>query len=263
MSCIALGTVQFGMNYGVSNKTGQVSVSEVEKILDFCRNNGINILDTAQGYGESEKVLSRFDLRSFKIVTKLIGEARLEDSLENLKAEHIYALMFHRENECNDKTWKIYEGYKDQGLVSKIGVSVYTPEILKKILERYPIEIVQLPMNILDQRFVPYLSELKEKGIEIHVRSSFLQGLLLMDSVPEYFNPIKDILSAIPYPRLEHSLNFVRKQKIDNIVVGVTRLKDLVEIKEAYSSDLSGYNYEEFALNDEKYVNPANWRLVK
>lgn len=263
MSKIALGTVQFGMNYGVSNKTGQVSVEEIEKILAFCKSNGIDVLDTAQGYGESEKVLGKFELKFFKVITKLIGDARLEYSLENLNMDKIYALMFHRENECNDKTWKIYEGYKDQGLVSKIGVSVYTPKILIKLLERYPIEIVQVPMNILDQRFIPYLPMLKEKGIEIHTRSTFLQGLLLMDSIPEYFNPVMNIISEIPHPRLEHSLNFVKKQMIDKVVVGVTRPEELTAIYKAYSIDLNGYKYESFAINDENYINPANWRFLK
>ena len=65
MSKIALGTVQFGLNYGISNTNGQVPPEEIARILDYCKLNGIDTLDTAQGYGESEKVLSQFDLSSF------------------------------------------------------------------------------------------------------------------------------------------------------------------------------------------------------
>ena len=119
MSKIALGTVQFGMDYGISNKTGQVSSEEIENILGYCKENGIDTLDTAQGYGESEKVLGQFNLSSFKVITKLIGNAKLETSLENLKVQNVYGLMFHRENECNDETWKQFESYKAQGLVKK------------------------------------------------------------------------------------------------------------------------------------------------
>ena len=265
MSKIALGTVQFGMNYGISNTTGQVPSAEISKILDYCKANGIDTLDTAQGYGESEKVLSQFDLSSFKIITKLIGDVRLETSLENLKIQSVYGLMFHRENECNDKTWKLFELYKAQGLVKKIGLSVYTPNILENLIERYPIEIVQFPMNILDQSFVPLLPKLKAKKIEIHTRSTFLQGLLLMDKIPEYFTPVKDKIESVPKPRLEQTLNFVKQQKdVDKMVLGVTRLQDLQEIVEAYSkNNIAETDYSKYAVTDEKYINPSLWQVNK
>ena len=264
MSKIALGTVQFGMNYGISNTTGQVTSDEIAKILDYCKTNEIDTLDTAQGYGESEKVLSQFDLSDFKIITKLIGDARLETSLENLKLSSVYGLMFHRENECNDKTWEQFESYKEQGLVKKIGVSVYTPNVLESLIERYPIEIVQFPMNILDQSFVPLIPKLKEKNIEIHTRSTFLQGLLLMEQIPEYFTPVKEKINSVPKPRLEHTLNFGKQQKaVDKMVLGVTRLKDLQEIVEAYSKELPETDYSQYVITDEKYINPSVWQVKK
>lgn len=264
MSKIALGTVQFGMNYGISNTTGQVTSDEIAKILEYCKSYDIDTLDTAQGYGESEKVLSQFDLSSFKVITKLIGDARLETSLENLKVSCVYGLMFHRENECNDKTWKQFEEYKAQGLVKKIGVSVYTPKTLESLIERYPIEIVQFPLNILDQSFVPLLPKLKAKNIEVHTRSTFLQGLLLMEQIPVYFNPVKDIINSIPKPRLEHTLNFGKQQKdVDKMVLGVTRLQDLQEIVEAYSKAVSESDYSQYVITDEKYINPSLWQVKK
>lgn len=264
MSKIALGTVQFGMNYGISNTTGQVTSDEIARILDYCKSNDIDTLDTAQGYGESEKVLSQFDLSSFKIITKLIGNARLETSLENLKLQKVYALMFHRENECDDKTWRQFEEYKNQGLVQKIGVSVYTPKVLESLIERYPIEIVQFPMNILDQSFVPLLPKLKAKNIEIHTRSTFLQGLLLMDEIPEYFNPVKDKIISVPKPRLEHTINFCKQQKgVDKMILGVTRLQDLQEIVDAYLKVIPKIDYSNYMITDEKYINPALWQIKK
>lgn len=264
MSKIALGTVQFGMNYGISNTTGQVSFDEIEKILDFCKSHDIDTLDTAQGYGESEKVLGQFELSPFKVITKLIGAARLETSLENLKLDSVYGLMFHRENECNDQTWKQFESYKAQGMVKKIGVSVYSPDVLADLINRYPIEIVQFPMNILDQRFIPLLRKLKESGIEVHTRSTFLQGLLLMESIPEYFLPVSDIIKAIPYPRLEYALAFGKEQdKVDRMVLGVTKLQDLKEIFDAYNKKVDKINYSQYAITDEKYINPSMWKVKK
>ena len=260
MSKIALGTVQFGMDYGISNTTGQVSLDEIAKILDFCKSNDIDTLDTAQGYGESEKVLGRFDLSYFKIITKLFGDANLETSLENLNLSSVYGLMFHRENECNDISWKKYEAYKAQGLVKKIGVSVYSPKVLEDLIDRYPVEIVQFPMNILDQTFVPLLPKLSAKGVEIYTRSTFLQGLLLMDDIPEYFVPIKEKLQSVPKPRLEHALNFCKKQEaVHKIVLGVTGVQDLQEIVEAYTQKLPETDYGRYAISDSRYINPSLW----
>ena len=259
---LCLGTVQFGMNYGISNASGKVSPEEISKILDFCKDSGIDTLDTAQEYGESEKVLGQFDLSFFKVITKIIGNDRLETSLERLKLSSVYALMFHRENECTDVTWKQFEDYKSQGLVKKIGVSVYTPRVLEKLIECYPIEIVQFPMNILDQSFISLLPRLKEKNIEVYTRSAFLQGLLLMDTIPEYFMPVKEKIISIPKPRLFHAINFCKNQKeVDKIVVGVTKLQDLEEIVDAYNTSLSNTDYSSFAITDEKYINPSLWQV--
>ena len=264
MSKIALGTVQFGLNYGISNTNGQVPAEEIGKILNYCKLNGIDTLDTAQGYGESEKVLSQFDLSSFNVITKLIGDARLETSLENLKLSSVYGLMFHRENECNDETWKLFESYKGQKLVKKIGVSVYSPKVLEDLIDRYPIEIVQFPMNIVDQSFITLLPKLKEKNIEIHTRSTFLQGLLLMDEIPEYFNPVKEIISSIPKPRLEHTINFGKQQKnVDKMVLGITRLQDLIEIMDAYNTTVESIDYSKYRITEQKYINPALWQVKR
>ena len=253
MNKIALGTVQFGMNYGISHTTGQIPFDEIARILHFCNKHGIDTIDTAQGYGESEKVLGQFNLSSFKVITKLIGAARLETSLENLKLDSIYGLMLHRENECNEHTWAQFESYKTRGMVKKIGVSVYSPELLNNLIDLYPIDIVQLPMNILDQRFIPILDKLKNKGIEVHIRSLFLQGLLLMKSIAEYISEIKAKIESIPSPRLEYALALGKQHKeVDKMVLGVTRLQDLEEIYNAYKEEVNTLDFSQYAVVDDK-----------
>lgn len=262
MSKITLGTVQFGMDYGISNEQGQVRFDEVEKILAFCSSNGIDTLDTAQGYGNSEAVLGNFDLSRFKIISKIMGVGRLESSLEALNVSNIYGLMFHRENECTEEKWKLFDSYKKQGLVKKIGVSVYSPDVLLKLIENFPIDIVQFPLNILDQRFIPLLDKLKEKRIEIYTRSVFLQGLLLMENIPPYFFPIKSVLEVIPRPRLKHAINFVKGfNQIDNLVLGVTSLAELKEIFDVHNSALEKFDYSKMCIADEKYINPSFWSI--
>ncbi len=261
MSQLALGTVQFGSDYGISNQKGKVPIDEVGEILEFCKKTGIDVLDTAQGYGDSESVLGQFNLDLFKIITKLMGGSPLELSLKNLNRESVYAVLFHRENECTDESWKIFESYKSQGLAKKIGVSVYSPDVLLQLLERYPLDLVQLPMNMLDQRFVDILPELKKHKIEVHVRSAFLQGLLLMDNIPSYFDPIVSLINKLPKPRLSHALQFVSKQDISRIVVGVTSLQELQGISSSIMEPIEPCDYAQFRIDEQRFINPSLWKV--
>ena len=279
---LGLGTVQFGCNYGISNKKGQVPFDEIKKILEYAQNVGIDTLDTASLYGNSEKVLGQFNLDDFKVVTKTIkvdktlskaenlGRFRkaFHNSLKNLRCNCLYGLMFHESTDLlgvvGNDLWGLVCDFKNKGYVQKIGVSVYTPEILIEIINKCEIDIVQLPLNILDQRFVFLLKELKNKNIEIHTRSAFLQGLLLMADcdINPYFNEIRPLLSQIPEPKLNYVLQFVNNTKeVDKIIVGTTCLQDLKEIVEATKSKIKNIDYKNFKITDEKFILPQNWRL--
>jgi aryl-alcohol dehydrogenase-like predicted oxidoreductase len=257
---LCLGTVQFGINYGISNRAGKVKYNEVEKILDYCNNQKIYTIDTAQAYGESERILGHFNLSNFRVITKVVNTGKIEGSLENLKLSSLYGVLLHNENEM-DVNWQRLLFYKSQGLVDKIGVSVYSPNKLAFIIDNYNIDMVQLPLNILDQRFLPMLTKLREKKIEIFARSIFLQGLLLMDfnQISDYFNPIKPILGRLPHDRLGFALNFVKNiDEINGIVVGVTSKQELEEICTAYNKKT--FDYSEFSIDDENMINPTFWR---
>lgn len=264
MSRIAVGTVQFGIDYGVSNQHGKVSPEEVQGILEFCAKNKIETLDTAQSYGESEKVLGRYDLSKFKVITKLPENGHLEESLEKLNLDRVHAVLFHREGEVNDDSYLKLENYKKQQMTDKIGVSVYSPARLHEIINRYDIDIVQVPLNLLDRRFEPILPELKAKGIEIHSRSAFLQGLLLMEDedVPRFFEEIKPILSKIKQPKLHQAIGFVKSVSyVDKIVVGCTSVCELREIVRSYEDDSPLIDSAGLSIDDERYINPSNWMI--
>lgn len=279
---LGIGTVQFGCNYGISNKTGQVSLKEVSKILNYAQEKKIDTLDTACMYGNSEEVLGKFDLSSFKVITKTIRannretvdynvknlERNFLNSLENLRQASIYGLLFHEANDLifnlGDALWAKVEEFKRKKYVDKIGVSVYTPEQLIQIIDKFDIDIVQLPLNILDQRFVYLMKELKSKGIEIHTRSTFLQGLLLMknDEINPYFDEIKPLLNQIPEPKLSYALQYVNSlSEVDKIIVGTTSLNDLKEIVESNNKKIVDIDYNIFKIDDEKFLMPQNWRL--
>ena len=279
---IGLGTVQFGCNYGISNKKGQVAFDEIAKILDYARETGIDTIDTARLYGTSEEVLGQFDLSAFKVVTKTIkvdktlnGNENIEhfrnafyQSQKNLGYINLYGLLFHEANDLiginGGELWDLITDFKEKGYVQKVGVSVYTPEQLIKIIDNYQIDIVQLPLNILDQRFVYLLRKLKDKDIEIHTRSTFLQGLLLIRDyeINPYFEEIKTILKSIPEPRLAHALQFVNNLKeVDKIIVGTTCIEDLEGIISNIKQKIMPIDYNRFIIKDEKYILPQNWKL--
>lgn len=279
---LGLGTVQFGLDYGVSNSKGKVSIEAVAEILDFAKENKITTLDTASLYGCSEEVLGKFDLGDFDVVTKTIKIDRTIDKQENFEKFReafyssqkklgyiqLHGLMFHEADDLLSgqglSLWDLMDDFKQKEYVRKIGVSVYNPKQLEEILKLVDIDIVQLPLNILDQRFLPVLPELKKRNIEIHTRSTFLQGLLLMDTcqLNPYFEPIKYILQKLPQNKLETSLGFVKNiREVDKIIVGVTSKNELQEICSQYNKNTEGIDFSQFKINDEKFINPAKWEL--
>lgn len=288
---IGLGTVQFGLKYGISNSRGKTDVSEVKLILEYAEKRGIRFLDTASTYGDSEECLGEA-LRltgPFSIVTKtppvqneIIGQEALKSideafaaSLKRLGVEKVYCLMVHHAKDFlldgSDSLFERLQGYVTEGLIGKIGVSVYDPESLRLILERYPIDLVQLPINVFDQRFLEdnYLSELKKSGIEIHARSIFLQGLLLMQALPGYFAPIKGHfddymrrLEARDISPLEAAAGFVNAiDEIDVMLCGVNDLSQLREIVTAADTHIDKKDFACFAVRDETMINPVFWKL--
>lgn len=291
---LGLGTVQFGMDYGMSNPQGKTPPAEVDRILRLAADNGVQVLDTAAVYGDSEVVLGKLlaSDHDFRIVTKTpsfktptINAAdviHLRDtfyrSLENLRQRNVYGLLAHHADDLLVPGGeRIFEGMRrllEEGLVRKIGVSVYSGQQIDRILELYTPDIVQLPLNLLDQRLLEsgHLEKLKSRGVEIHARSVFLQGLLLIepDQVPPYFSPIGDklecyarFLEVNKLSRLQATLAFAAKQRdVDVVLVGVTSAAELRDILSALDA-VSGIDLDMSALKvaDERMVNPSLWKL--
>ena len=286
---LGLGTVQFGLDYGITNASGQVTLEEAERILALCAKSHIDLFDTAAAYGDSERVLGQllpttFKDKSEQVVTKLppceqldLGEIdRLfRQSLKNLKRERIYGLMLHYGADLlapqGKEIYNKLQEFQSEGRVEKIGVSVYEPEITEDIFERYDLDLVQLPLNVLDQRFITsgVLAKLKAKGVEVHVRSAFLQGLLLMEfeALPDYFRQFNTEL--VPYfeargaEPLVPAIQFIKRLGlVDQLIVGVTNQMELAQILNAYNQDnnpISQLDVSRFACSDERLILPTNW----
>ncbi len=287
---LALGTVQFGLDYGVSNRAGITPLAEVRSILNVARQSGIRVLDTAASYGISEEVLGSV-LRgegSFRIVTKTPGLANapvesrrgaLRDafarSLARLGVSEVYGLLMHEAEDLlhadGDALFDELQRLKRQGLVQRIGASVYTGAQIDRLMERFALDLVQLPLSVLDQRLIRsgHLTKLKGAGVEVHARSVFLQGLLLME--PDHL-PVA-LRTAAPLLRryrawlsernldvLSGAIGFVSAlDEVDSIVVGVNNASHLKDIVAKSRTVIDRNACGDFAIEDPAIVNPALW----
>ncbi len=290
---LVLGTAQLGMNYGIANKTGKPDLATVRDIVLEAWEGGIRYFDTAQAYGESEcvlgKVLSDLGIgNKAHIITKLSpdidhgNKKQLEDalsqSLENLKCDHIYGLMLHRENFLD----LLEEGLADSvatflnhGLVKNIGVSVYSPIKAKAALETPIIRMIQVPANMCDHRFheADIFDLAKKKPATMFIRSVFLQGLLLMDKnkiskVMQFAAPVIDKVEQLSFEfnlsRQELALSYVR-QKYPHafVIVGAETRQQLASNLSAWKSNKSPLVTtrvdEIFSEIDERIINPTLW----
>ena len=175
MDKIVIGTVQFGMNYGINNQIGIPSNKEISNILKYAYKQGIDTLDTAISYGSSEEKIGQLKDDIFKIITKFSGvsnydklENKLIISLSKLKTEKLYGFIFHDASELvdNPKIWNYLEKLKSKNKIEKIGFSMYDQNQLNAILDHGIIpDLVQLPYSILDRRLENSLKTLKTLGV--------------------------------------------------------------------------------------------------
>ena len=283
MSSLALGTVQFGLDYGINNERGKVPFAEVQAILDTAVAAGIDTLDTAKAYGDSEVVLGRAKVAGrFRLVTKLpaadVGDVKsaIEDSLAKLGASSLYACMFHSYSsyEKQPELLASLTRCKEEGLAEKIGFSLYRPEEATALLDAgTSLDIVQVPYNLLDRRFESVFPRLHEAGVEIHVRSVFLQGLFFMDleTLHPRFSIVREKLLAIQAASMDGPgiqalcLAFSgSRPEIERVVIGVDSLVDLEQNIEAFKrrreSEPELDNLDWVACDDESVILPYNWK---
>lgn len=284
---LALGTVQFGLSYGIANQSGQVTSEEAHRILTLASDNGIDVIDTAIAYGDSERILGELGVDSFRIVTKLPIvpqgltnvdawiDHQIKGSLARLGGDSVYGLLLHRsENLLGNRGKQVIESLgrlKSSGLVQKIGVSIYDPSELDLVTQVTSIDIVQAPLSLVDRRLVSsgWLTRLSKLGVEVHTRSTFLQGLLLMSrcEIPQKFERWSKIWDAWHAGLNKHQttpaaicLGYpLSLSEIDRVVVGVDtaqQLKDLIEIT---MKPTAVNDWSMLESQDEQLVNPFRW----
>jgi aryl-alcohol dehydrogenase-like predicted oxidoreductase len=290
MNKIAIGTAQFGMNYGIANKLGQVNRQDARAILDLARQSGLDMLDTAIAYGESEYCLGEIGVNDFKIVTKIptIPEnlpnvrqwilSHFEQSLKRLRLNSAYGLLLHTPQQLigpiGPSIFSTLMELKSSGCVERIGVSIYSPTELESLLKNYAIDLVQTPLNIVDRRLqtTGWLSKLKSLGIEVHTRSVFLQGLLLMqrDAIPSKFSRWSYLWDAWQTSLLQRNTTALAAclsyplslPEIDRIVIGVDSSCQLQTLLTEVATLAAKHDWSFMACDDEDLVNPSNWNIL-
>ncbi|MFC5271738.1 aldo/keto reductase [Adhaeribacter terreus] len=283
---IALGTAQFGLNYGISNQTGQSSFDTVCEVLNKAQTLGIETLDTAAAYGNSETVLGEALTKtgtSFNIITKLSGkegsvEKTVGNSLKKLQSKSVYGCLFHDYNSWKQEPQLLNElqKLKAEGKIQKLGFSLYYPQQAEELLEKnIAFDLVQVPYSLFDQRFETVFKKLKKVGVEIHSRSVFFQGLFFLEpgKTSPYFQEILPQIAAVKAfaEKQNISLNLlllgfaVLNSAIDKIVIGVENAMQL-EQNAAFINYLPQIEklypeLQKFALEKEEFLLPFNWKL--
>ena len=289
ISKLAIGTAQYGMNYGLANKSGKISDIEMSRILINAKKNNILTIDTAKSYGDCEQKLGSQVVDEFRVMTKVSNLTQskkninafileeLKDSLEKLNLKNLDTLLLHRSFDLLDyKKNEVYQALllcKNEGLIKKIGISADNASDVEKIINIFDIDVVQFPLNIFNRELIEsgLLKVLKNKKIEVHARSIFLQGLLLMEKkdLNPYFNNWSSLFELWEdwhkknhLTKLQACLKYVFGFKeIDKYIIGIDSLDHLQEI----ITTLNSKNFKKVPIalssKEEALINPSKWKL--
>lgn len=294
---LALGTAQFGLNYGITNRAGQLSDETVQALLQGCRTLGWSLLDTAGGYGDSERRLGHFlkagPPHAWQVMTKTPASRKERFDAADLErfraAWHVsrglfgpgslHALLVHHADDLFAPGGEALHGWlcelRERREVAHIGVSVYDGAQIDALFDRFsgagrPFDIVQLPANIADQRLLagPLLDRLRDMGVQLHVRSLYLQGLLL--ATPEFVEKkfpgkgrwVRDFrlfCEQHGMSPVQGCMSFLKSNPVfDVAVVGVTSMLELGQLGQAYDS-APLLDWRAWADNDPLWVDPRRW----
>jgi len=283
---LALGTAQFGFPYGIANASGQVCLDEAAAILDQAWKAGFRVLDTAISYGESEQRLGMMGVGGWQVVSKLPGLPEpgvaigglvrewVAGSLRRLRIPRLAGVLLHRPQQLlsshGEDLYYVLAGLVQEGVVEKIGVSIYDPAELDALCTRFRFDLVQSPFNVFDQRLLKsgWLRRMHDAGIEVHTRSAFLQGLLLMtpSSRPKQFDRWRSLwdewdrwLEEQGLTPLQACLGFVLSHsEIDCVVVGVDNVRQLQDIVRATSTKPVSVP-SSLATDEAELIHPSLW----
>jgi len=293
---LCLGTAQFGMHYGVTNQMGRLKDNQIDLIIESALNNNIFYFDTANAYGNSEIILGNklINNQNIKFITKFNSgvknsfteedinklENNFEKTLKRLKTNNIDSFLMHDPNDMKKNNNHLLINWlhrlKSQGKINRVGVSIYEESDLESI-PLNEIEVIQMPISIYDQRLLKdsFINKLLEKNISIHIRSIFLQGLLLQVSKkwPKHINKSflnhhifyeKELLSK-NVSLMDAAISFIKGLNFAELVLfGVTSISEFTAIYESWNCKKSIINKLDFRLfkwDIEEDIDPRKWKI--
>lgn len=283
---IILGTVQFGLNYGINNTSGKPDQQNVNAILSAAYGAGVQCLDTAEAYGDAHVKIGNFHKENpekiFNVITKLphhIDESfdhKIEKYLQELHIVQIEALLFHSYQTYldNKSAMTLLNGYKQAGKVKQIGVSVYTNEQIEEVIKDDFVDVIQFPFNLFDNLRLRgnVITKAKTQNKKLHTRSTFLQGLFFSSLQKEnrivqalkkelqYISQLSDE-SATSIQKM--ALNYCLQQPdIDNVLIGVDNLdqlnQNLVDADGSLTADIVD-KINSIKIKNIDLLNPSLW----
>jgi aryl-alcohol dehydrogenase-like predicted oxidoreductase len=256
MNRIVLGGAQLGLPYGILNGGETLSREEVARILDTAVDRGIDSIDTAIAYGQSESIIGETSQNRFNIISKLpplpvdisnVSEwvhSQVQGSLSRLKCTSLDALLLHRPQDLTGAQGvELYAAIKSlmaEKMIDRFGVSIYSPDDLEGIIGTFDIHVVQAPLNVFDRRILGVTDQLSALNIEVHVRSIFLQGVLIASPQdrPQRFEPWSEHFALFDQwvrssgvSAMACCMGFALQQSgIAKLVIGTTSAESLDEI---------------------------------
>ena len=288
MTELILGTAQFGAGYGITNQIGRIDNDAMGAILAVAQEAGITLFDTAPGYGDAQERLGNLNTSGVRrqFVSKFGlptdhelaagGTGLFGSTLTDLRVSELYGLLFHRVSDLRDPrasdAWEQMRSARKSGVIARIGASIYDTEDLEIVSERFPdLDLIQVPGNILDRRLLdhPLLKALHDNGVEVHVRSAYLQGLLLAlpEDIPDYFDELRPFVGRLREWAHERqtsamglALAFLKNNpNVDAVLAGATTATELSSTVAAWRSvSDEGFSFEVPELRTE-LLDPRLW----
>ena len=285
---LCLGTAQVGSKYGLLNK--KIDKNQLDKIIKYLQANKINVIDTAISYGNAYSRLSKYNLKKFRIITKFNLPKKIkkkevtkyiinkvQHSLYKMNIDCYYGLLIHDSKDLISYTDEIkaaFKNLKKNNKLKKDGISIYSETELEKIKYIYKPNIIQIPINIFNQKFLlnKNLKLLKKNKTEVYVRSIFLRGLLLSDE--KTINNNKKLPTKLK-SKLITWFNWCKKKNLDKIkilidlikhnrlidylIVGVDDYNQLLKINKNFKKKKINISLKKFNIDNKKLTDPRLW----
>lgn len=277
---VVLGTAQWGLDYGRTNQHGRQLESDLRALVASARSAGIQLLDTAPAYGDSEARIAGVGA-GFSVQTKIsisgleisAMRTRFQESRRRLARESIDGILVHdwdvADLRSRPQAADFLMATREMGLVRRIGVSVYSLAELESFVEAVPeLDLVQVPVNLLDQRLdhEPLIAKLRARGVKIQARSILLQGLIASPEsagVIGHHPDAKSLRLELPLrqqERLRLALGYVGSRVwVDEIILGVATSVEFKQLWNAWVERKVVSDWSVYASDDVTLLDPRLW----